>query len=204
MSKRQAWLATQSPLKIWNNIRLLLIDGKSHQDIHIVRWSLCRSVCVTTSPAFGHFCVRVFIMHEYSSSGQAIFYKSKRQGWPDELHLYCKLPLPMPAFYRSLLELTPKACTNTGQSQRPAPIRTPHSSCANQDAWAVVTPERPKTNSDTSARHVYTRTLHATLRPRLYFSNILFRLHYCVFGQRAILSLGSTTSHFTFLFELEP
>ncbi len=35
-----------------------------------------RSVCETTSSAFVYFCARVFIVHEYSSSGQAIFYKN--------------------------------------------------------------------------------------------------------------------------------
>ncbi len=41
---------------------------------------------------------------------------------------------------------------------------------------------------DISARRAYTRSLHATSRQRLYFSNIIFRPSYCVFGHRAILS----------------
>ncbi len=62
-----------------------------------------------------------------------------------------------------------RAPANQSAHIPPVPIRTPHSSCANQDALAVVTPKRQKTNSDTSARHAYTRTLHVTSRPRLYF-----------------------------------
>ncbi len=44
-------------------------------------------------------------------------------------------------------------------------------------------------------RHFGASRLH-THAPRLYFSNIIFCPHYCVFDQRAILFLRSTTSHF--------
>ncbi len=41
----------------------------------------------------------------------------------------------------------------------PWPIRTPHSTCANQDAWVVITPKRPKANSiHTATWHTWTRT----------------------------------------------
>ncbi len=39
-------------------------------------WSFRRSGCETTSPAFVYFYARVLMVYEYSSSGQAIFYKS--------------------------------------------------------------------------------------------------------------------------------
>ncbi len=92
------------------------------------------------------------------------------------------------------------ACANTKSLHALWPIRAPtfqlrqsgrescrHALAAKGEFW------------HTSARHAYTRTLHATSRPRLYFSNISFRPHYCVFGQRAILSLGSTASHYNCL-----
>ncbi len=47
----------------------------------------------------------------------------------------------------------------------------------------------------TSARHVKTRTPHATSRSRLYHFQYNFSSPLSVFGQRAFLSLGSTTSH---------
>ncbi len=52
------------------------IVRRSLQDIHIVRWSFRRSGCETTSSAFVYFCARVLLVYDYSSSGQAIFYKS--------------------------------------------------------------------------------------------------------------------------------
>ncbi len=39
------------------------------------------------------------------------------------------------------------------------PIRTPRPICANQDAWVVITPKRPKANSmHTATWHAWTRT----------------------------------------------
>ncbi len=56
----------------------------------------------------------------------------------------------------------------------------------------------------TSVRYANTRTRHATSRQMQYFSNIIFRPHYCVFRQRAVLSLVSTTSRFTPVFTRTP
>ncbi len=99
-----------------------------------------------------------------------------------------------PTCYQSPLAWTPKAYTRSGQSERR------RSACVNQNATLQLrqsgrlscrTPKRPKANSDTSARHAYTRTSHATSRPRLY---IKVFVPIIVSGQRAILPLGSTTS----------
>ncbi len=96
--------------------------------------------------------------------------------------------------YRSLLALTPKPYMRSGQSERhvpAAPIRMPRSSYANQDAWAVLTPKRPEANSNTLRCPP-----HATSRSRLYQFQYKYLTPLFVFGQRALLSLSSTTSHF--------
>ncbi len=49
----------------------IAIDGRCHQDIHIARPG-----GEATSLAFVYFCARVLMVHEYSSPGQATFYKS--------------------------------------------------------------------------------------------------------------------------------
>ncbi len=89
-----------------------------------------------------------------------------------------------------------RALANQNAYVPPAPIRTPRPSIANQDAWAVVTPKRTKANSATWARHVYTRTPHAASHSRLYHFQYKLLSPLFVFGQRAFLSLGPTTSHF--------
>ncbi len=59
------------------------------------------------------------------------------------------------------------------------PIRTPHSNCANQDAWAVITLKWPKTNFDTRRRVTLTHTrLTQHHARRCIFSIISFRPHY--------------------------
>ncbi len=70
---------------------------------------------------------------------------------------------------------------------RAAPIRTRELSSRLSDLRRILT------NFGAS------RKLQATSRPRLYISNTSFIPHYCAFGQRAILSLGSTTSHFNII-----
>ncbi len=50
------------------------------------------------------------------------------------------------------------------------PIRTARSTCANQDAWVVITPKRPKANSiHTAACHAWTRTPPLNFVLKLYF-----------------------------------
>ncbi len=79
--------------------------------------------------------------------------------------------------YQSLLSVdrfrTPKACKRSGQSER---LR---SACANQDAWAVLTPNRPKANSETFRR---VTLKHARLTQQhvkgCIFCNTSLRPHY--------------------------
>ncbi len=58
------------------------------------------------------------------------------------------------------------------------PIRAPSLTCADQDAWAVITPKRPKANcSHTNARHAWTWTLlRNTVQGAVFFPNIFSRL----------------------------
>ncbi len=53
------------------------------------------------------------------------------------------------------------------------PIRTPRPTCANQDAWAVITPRWPKANSiHTATRHAWTRTPARNTAQKAVFSLI--------------------------------
>ncbi len=55
------------------------------------------------------------------------------------------------------------------------PIGAPLPTCANQDAWVVITPKRPKANSfDTAARHAWTRTPPLNSVLKAVFSLIYF------------------------------
>ncbi len=60
------------------------------------------------------------------------------------------------------------------------PIRAPRSTCANQDAWAFVTPRWPNANSIHTPKHE--RHLDTSFK-RLYLSKYLF-----VYGHYAILA----------------
>ncbi len=55
------------------------------------------------------------------------------------------------------------------------PIRTPPPTCANQDAWVLITPKRPKANSrHTAALHALTRTPPRYIVQKAVFSLINF------------------------------
>ncbi len=55
------------------------------------------------------------------------------------------------------------------------PIRTPRYTCANQDAWVVITPKRPKANSiHTAAWHAWTGTPPLNIVQKAVFSPIHF------------------------------
>ncbi len=64
------------------------------------------------------------------------------------------------------------------------PIRTPRPSCANQDAWAVLTPKQPKANSDTRRRVTFTNHAQGCT-----ISKTSFRPHY-LFLPSVPFSLG--------------
>ncbi len=79
-----------------------------------------------------------------------------------------------------------------GQSQPSVPsvpIRTPRHTCANQDAWAFVTPRWANAISNT--HHSKTNTHHATTCTSLYLSQCHLNLSF------ASVSLGTKASHFT-------
>ncbi len=79
----------------------------------------------------------------------------------------------------------------------PAPIRTRPSSCGNQDAWDVVTPNRPKANSRTFRR---VTLKHARLTQQhvkgCTFCNTTLRPHYLSLATVPFSLLGSTTNQF--------
>ncbi len=55
------------------------------------------------------------------------------------------------------------------------PIRTPSPTCANQDAWVVITPKWPKANSmHTAAWHAWTRTPPLNFDHKAVFSLLHF------------------------------
>ncbi len=55
------------------------------------------------------------------------------------------------------------------------PIRTPHPTCANQDAWVVITPKRPKANSiDTAAWRALRRTPSLNFVSKAVFSRLIY------------------------------
>ncbi len=71
------------------------------------------------------------------------------------------------------------ALANQSAHVPPSLIRTPHSSCAYQDAWAVVTPKRLKANFDTHWRVTLTHArftqhhVQGWVFPILYFVPII-------------------------------
>ncbi len=68
-----------------------------------------------------------------------------------------------------------------GQSGRPVPP-------ANQDAWALVTPRRPRvTSTHTAARHNWTRTPSHNIAQKAVFFKYTFPSNWSDFGHRAIL-----------------
>ncbi len=55
------------------------------------------------------------------------------------------------------------------------PTRAPLPTCANQDAWVVITPKRPKSNSiHTAACHAWTRTPSLNIVQKAVFPSVHF------------------------------
>ncbi len=106
--------------------------------------------------------------------------------WIELVGAECKLPLGP----TRVLSIASRA--NVKSLHALWPIRMPRPSCANQNTWAVLTPRRPKANF----YKLYTRTPHTTSRSRLCHFQYKFSSPLFVLGQRAVLSLGSITSHF--------
>ncbi len=88
------------------------------------------------------------------------------------------------AIYRLSLERQKptRALANQSAHVAPAPVRTPHSSCANQDAWAVVTSKWPNANSETLRRVTLAQArftqhhVQGCIFPILYFVPIIVSL----------------------------
>ncbi len=104
----------------------------------------------------------------------------------------CKLPLAHPR----VLSIVSKAYTRSGQSERP------RSACANQNATFQLRQSGRmsgrKANYDTrraSRLHTHASRIHM-LKAVSFHHKFLSPLF--IFGQRAILFLGSTASHFMF------
>ncbi len=66
------------------------------------------------------------------------------------------------------------------------PIRTPRSTCANQDAWVVITPKRPRANSTGHERQ------HVTPFRKQYNTIYILPPHLSALGHRAIFDLGGS------------
>ncbi len=113
---------------------------------------------------------------------------TRRFNRDDSVAASCHLSLH--AFNRSLfargLSINSRAYVISQRARWP--IRTPLPTCANQDAWVVITPRRSKANFiGTAVWHAWTRTLLLVSSSRLYFPQYIFPHHLSSFGHRAIL-----------------
>ncbi len=63
------------PVFVTINVHVV-IAGRSHQDVHCLGGAFVGHIARPLRQRFVYFYVYVFIVYDYNSSGQAIFYKS--------------------------------------------------------------------------------------------------------------------------------